>query len=50
MKPEHEAVDADEIRDGLPEPAERPLSWELLENGRYMPRRTRGSCIGRELG
>lgn len=24
--------------------------WELLENGRYMPRRIRGSFPGRELG
>jgi hypothetical protein len=27
-----------------------PPSWELIENGRYMPRRTRGSLRGRELG
>ena len=25
-------------------------SWEMIENGRYMPRRTRGSFPGRELG
>ena len=25
-------------------------AWEVLENGRYMPRRIRGSCLGRELG
>jgi hypothetical protein len=25
-------------------------SWELLDTGRYMPRRTRGSFPGRELG
>ena len=24
--------------------------WELIENGRYMPRRIRGSFPGRELG
>jgi hypothetical protein len=24
--------------------------WEQIENGRYMPRRIRGSCRGRELG
>ncbi len=24
--------------------------WELLETGRYMPRRIRGSFRGRELG
>jgi hypothetical protein len=27
-----------------------PLPWELIDNGRYMPRRIRGSCLGRELG
>ena len=27
-----------------------PPSWELIENGRYMPRRIRGSLRGRELG
>lgn len=25
-------------------------SWEKIANGRYMPRRIRGSCLGRELG
>jgi hypothetical protein len=25
-------------------------SWELIESGRYMPRRIRGSFLGRELG
>jgi len=25
-------------------------AWELLETGRYMPRRIRGSYRGRELG
>jgi hypothetical protein len=31
------------------EPA-APVPWELIDNGRYMPRRIRGSCLGRELG
>jgi hypothetical protein len=29
---------------------EQPPAWEQIENGRYMPRRIRGSCLGRELG
>jgi len=24
--------------------------WELVEAGRYRPRRIKGSCVGRELG
>jgi hypothetical protein len=28
----------------------RVLPWEEIEAGRYMPRRTRGSYPGRELG
>jgi hypothetical protein len=30
------------------EPAASP--WEMIETGRYMPRRIRGSFPGRELG
>ena len=25
-------------------------AWEEIDTGRYMPRRIRGSCHGRELG
>jgi hypothetical protein len=32
-----------------PEPGE-VRAWEQIEAGRYMPRRTRGSCKGRALG
>jgi len=30
--------------------ADQPQAWEMVENGRYMPRRIRGSFRGRELG
>ena len=30
--------------------ADNVLAWEMIEAGRYMPRRTRGSFPGRELG
>jgi hypothetical protein len=30
--------------------AEQIAAWEQIETGRYMPRRVRGSCHGRELG
>ena len=29
---------------------EEVAAWEEIENGRFMPRRVRGSCHGRELG
>ena len=32
------------------EPASEVAAWEQIEDGRYMPRRVRGSCHGRELG
>ena len=30
--------------------AEPVAAWEEIQPGRYMPRRVRGSCQGRELG
>ncbi len=27
-----------------------PLAWEEVSEGRYMPRRIKGSCKGRALG
>ena len=32
------------------EAAERSEPWQQVSPGRYMPRRIRGSCLGRELG
>ena len=26
------------------------LAWEMIENGRYRPRRIKGSLLGRDLG
>lgn len=34
---------------GAAEP-EQPPPWELIDTGRYRPRRIRGSFRGRELG
>jgi hypothetical protein len=40
-----------EERVSVPEvPAEPVKPWERIENGRYQPRRIRGSYLGRELG
>ena len=33
-----------------PEVKKQTPAWELIEAGRYMPRRIRGSYLGRELG
>jgi hypothetical protein len=35
------------IEDGA---GEKPPAWELVEKGRYRPRRIKGSLPGRELG
>ena len=42
----------DESRQSGPPPPvpERGRAWELVEEGRYRPRRIRGSFPGRELG
>jgi hypothetical protein len=44
---QEEAVPAD--RDGAGA-APEAVAWEMIETGRYMPRRIRGSFRGRELG
>jgi hypothetical protein len=28
----------------------KPPAWEMIETGRYRPRRIKGSLLGRELG
>jgi hypothetical protein len=33
-----------------PDPFPVQAAWELVDEGRYMPRRIRGSLRGRELG
>lgn len=49
----HDAAEQDGAL-GLPSSgetgAEQPTAWEQIENGRYRPRRIRGSFRGRELG
>ena len=30
--------------------ADKPAAWEMIEAGRYQPRRIKGSLLGRELG
>jgi len=30
--------------------APQPQAWEMIENGRYRPRRIKGSLPGRDLG
>jgi hypothetical protein len=36
--------------DGEPSSPEKVPAWEMIEAGRYRPRRIRGSLRGRELG
>jgi hypothetical protein len=43
--PEPEAIPLAQV----PEVEQSP-AWEMIEPGRYRPRRIRGSLIGRELG
>jgi hypothetical protein len=56
LKASGEAMSAREFdRISMPEmtgeaETEQTPPWEMLEAGRYRPRRIRGSCRGRELG
>jgi len=34
----------------LPDQEQNVTPWEEVEEGRYMPKRVRGSCQGRALG
>jgi hypothetical protein len=43
-----EQVDVDTTEPAVP--ARDVAAWEMIENGRYQPRRIKGSCLGRELG
>ena len=47
-----EHTDADPLVAALPGDAggDQPRAWQEIENGRYQPRRIKGSCLGRELG
>jgi len=47
--PDSAGPDLASIPPALPERDDTP-PWELIDKGRYMPRRIRGSCRGRELG
>ena len=38
------------VRQEEPDAAPDAVAWEMIEAGRYMPRRIRGSLLGRELG
>ena len=37
-------------KNDFPENPETVKPWEMVSNGRYRPRRIKGSCPGRELG
>ena len=47
-----DAVQTEDASSGqvLHEDAAQAPAWELIDTGRYRPRRIRGSCRGRELG
>lgn len=50
--PQDDITHDDTSKPPLPEEAdvEKARAWELVDVGRYMPRRIRGSFLGRELG
>ena len=50
MNAEKLAGDAQQLQPEHTKTDDKPVAWEQLEPGRYMPRRIRGSFRGRELG
>jgi hypothetical protein len=44
------AIPGDGLRENDAEVPANPPAWVMIENGRYQPRRIRGSLLGRELG
>lgn len=45
-----EGPDQDPPSAALPPQSSDVKAWEEIAAGRFMPRRIRGSCVGRELG
>lgn len=50
MKAENQSGDAQERQPEQKQIDDKPVAWEQLEPGRYMPRRIRGSYRGGKLG
>ena len=50
MRDEQREDEGQETAESAPEETTETPPWEEIEPGRYQPRRTRGSCRGRELG
>ncbi len=50
QNPEIDLTSSDSPHFTLPEQADEVAAWEEVEEGRFMPRRVRGSYQGRALG
>jgi hypothetical protein len=48
--PTHVAPEPEPGAGRTPDAAQEAVPWEMIEAGRYRPRRIRGSFRGRELG